>query len=60
MCRVVNIQPPATLKPLQRLAWQLGRDAGFKREPFRRYLRTLNTYAQSPFMDGYRAALMIN
>lgn len=52
------IQPPQGLKPLQRLAWQLGRDAGFKREPFRRHLRALNTYSKTPFMDGYRAALM--
>lgn len=54
------IKPPASLKPLQRLAWNLGRDAGFKREPFRRHLRGYNTYAQKPFMEGYRAALMVS
>jgi hypothetical protein len=54
------IAPPPKLGFRDRLAWSLGRDAGFARTSFRGFRRTFQHGAYQIFMDGYRAAVMVS
>lgn len=55
----IYIKPPSGLDWMQMLAWEVGRDAGFNREPHKRWCADLiNPRFRKNFMDGYRSACM--
>lgn len=54
------IKAPENLNSLGRLAFTLGRDAGFGRIGWVSSVRSQRPNYRGIFMDGYRAALMVS
>jgi hypothetical protein len=50
--------PPKNLRCLEKLAWELGRDAGFVRRPIRIQVRGMRAPYVPHFKAGYRVACL--